>query len=399
MIGNLYNLSTKVQENTLLNRGILDLGGVGIPQAAMSNNKTEALERGVQSGLYFVASFLTPFILLPFFNKRFLSSSGIVKEFKGNEKMIIEVPKRYLTKGKDYLIQGIRETAQVIKTDKLRKQADPTEAFETIIKRYKGKEGELFNKLTKVHEKVLFWDLLTTCWMWVSIPWTITEGSKLFTKRDDFSAVHKMKKEDKVDEDKLKKDKQKRFALTALIATLPAFLVSKSATKAITAKSGNLIKKYADNFNYTRGMFISKTLFALIWALADYPSSLISARDKYERRDRSIRYGGMMVAYFAVDPIVNHGLGWVSDKFLGTQVLNKGKFRGLREIGDLEGLSPKVLRRTKIAGAGIYWTGILAAVAALGFGLPAFLNAMLKKEIRKEKTQKIDKRGFEKFGF
>ena len=40
-----YDITQKVQENTLLNRGIVDIGGCAIPQAIMSNNKDEAIER------------------------------------------------------------------------------------------------------------------------------------------------------------------------------------------------------------------------------------------------------------------------------------------------------------------------------------------------------------------
>lgn len=46
-----YEITTTVQENTLLNRGLLDIGGCAIPQAIMSNNKDEAIERLTGSGL------------------------------------------------------------------------------------------------------------------------------------------------------------------------------------------------------------------------------------------------------------------------------------------------------------------------------------------------------------
>ncbi len=81
-----YNATSEIQENTILNRGILDLGGIALPQTIMSNNKDEAIERGVTSGLYFVLSFLTPYILLPIFNKKALSSTKIIKNFESNEK-------------------------------------------------------------------------------------------------------------------------------------------------------------------------------------------------------------------------------------------------------------------------------------------------------------------------
>ena len=44
-----YEITTTVQENTLLNRGLLDIGGCAIPQAIMSNNKDEAIEKSDRS--------------------------------------------------------------------------------------------------------------------------------------------------------------------------------------------------------------------------------------------------------------------------------------------------------------------------------------------------------------
>ncbi|MDR1168819.1 MAG: hypothetical protein LBK53_08050 [Heliobacteriaceae bacterium] len=405
--GGFYNSTTMIQENSLLNRGILDLGGIGIPQAAMSNNKTEALERGTMSALYFVASFLTPFIMLPFFNKKFLSSQNIIKDFTNNEKLIMEVPKKYLTKGTDYLFEGIRKTADVIKNDKLRKvKVDPTQDFENIIKRFAGRGDELHAKLVKTHEKVLMWDFLTTSWMWVSIPWLVTESSRLFTKRDDFSALHKMKAQEKFNEKKHKEDKLKHLGLTALLATLPGLITSKVVMKAVTSKSDNIIKKYANNFNYTQGKFMSKTIFALMWGLSDYPAALVSSRDKHERKDRSIRFGAMAVLYFAVDPLVNLALGKASDKVLKTRLMDKRGIKDLRQISEMKDVPEHILKRTKNAAAGIYWTGILMALAALGFGLPALMNAMLRNTIKKENSVKsailnlpLDKKLFKDFGF
>lgn len=48
-----YNLTSNVQNNTLLNRGLVDIGGCAIPQALMSNNRDEAIERASMSAFYF----------------------------------------------------------------------------------------------------------------------------------------------------------------------------------------------------------------------------------------------------------------------------------------------------------------------------------------------------------
>lgn len=58
---NFFSVTETVQSNTLLNRGIVEVGGISIPHALMSNNKDEAIERIQSSILYLTSSFLTPF--------------------------------------------------------------------------------------------------------------------------------------------------------------------------------------------------------------------------------------------------------------------------------------------------------------------------------------------------
>ncbi len=108
----IYNTTAKIQQNTLLNRGIIEVAGVSIPQIAMSNNKDEAIERSIMQVLYFSMSFLTPFILLPLFNRSALKSTGIVKNFKNSEKRIMEVSKKYLSGTAKEMEEGIRKTAE-----------------------------------------------------------------------------------------------------------------------------------------------------------------------------------------------------------------------------------------------------------------------------------------------
>ena len=73
----IYNMTSYVQEHTLINRGITTLGGSTIPQCIMSNNKNEAQERAIMGGIYFIASYLTPILLIPVYNRHFLKNKGI----------------------------------------------------------------------------------------------------------------------------------------------------------------------------------------------------------------------------------------------------------------------------------------------------------------------------------
>ena len=233
--GGFYNLTSNVQNNTLLNRGLVDIGGCAIPQALMSNNRDEAIERATMSAFYFSLSFFTPFFLLPLFNKKALFSQGIVKDFSNKEKKIMQVSKKYLTKGADYLVEGIREKGKELKCEK---------DFENILNRFTDK-NDLHKKLSKAHEIVFRNDFLSTAWMWCSVPYIATGITEKRTNKKGFSASFDLTDQSKIDENKYKRDKRNKLITSALIATIPPILAPKYIMRGITGKNNSLLKKYA----------------------------------------------------------------------------------------------------------------------------------------------------------
>lgn len=398
--GGFYNLTNQIQENTLLNRGLLDVGGLAVPQIIMSNNKDEKIERGVMETIYFASSFLAPYLILPFFNRTFLKRNDIVKEFANNEKKIIEVSKKYLVKDTKYMVDGIRESAKAIEAEaaKRGKKINVSQDFENVLTRFKGKEQLLKDKLIKAHEGVLFADFLTTALMWCATPWASMEVTKLRTKRSGFSATYAMidEEQSKRNAEKHEKEKKKKLLISSLIAIVPAVIFPKIVTKGLKSPNNNIIKKFAENFNYTKGIFPSKTVFAAIWILSDYPSAVLSSRDKYERRDRAIRQSAQIAVFFGSDFILNNIFGRLSDYFLKTEIMDRkgiskksGFFKRLSmqpktfsEIEDLKNITPELLKKTKNLGAGLYWMTLVANMLILGFGLPAVLNKMLRKSVK-----------------
>lgn len=408
--GGFYNITAQVQENTILNRGLIDIGGTA-PQLILSNNNDERIERGSMSALYFLTSFMAPFVLLPFFNKISLVRSGIVKNFLNNEKRIIEVSKKYLIKDGNYLKQGIYETAEKIENEAFKrgKKLQIKKDFETILKKFDGKEDELKNKLIKVHENVFTFDFLASAWMWCATPWIAMQITKFRTNRSGYSATYEMINENqsKINAKSHEQDKKKKLIISAMIATIPPLIFPKLVTKGFKDKSGilnSIVKKIPESFNYTKGTFMSKTIFALMWLLCDYPSCLVSARDKYERRDRAIRQIASLLVFFGGDFILNNVLGRLSDKFLDTKIMNKsdlksnpGFFRKLilspknfAELEDSANIPINILKRTKNIGAAMYWLTLAANTAFIGIGLPILLNKMLKKSV-KDDTNQLEK--------
>lgn len=401
--GGFYNLTAKVQENTVLNRGLVDIG-VAVPYVLMSNNKDEKIERSAMFVFYFVSAFVAPFVLLPFFNKTFLTRNGIVKNFNNNERKIIEVSKKYLTKDVNYLIEGIRDTAKKLETEaeKEGKKIKVQDDFENILNRFKDK-NVLKDKLIKAHENILSSDFLATAWMWCATPWATTQITKLRTNRSGFSATYKMIDEEQSKKNAQKHEQEKRnnLLISATIATVPAIIFPKIATKGFKDKSGilsSIVKKYPEHFNYTKGIFLSKAIFAGMWLLCDYPSSLVSARDKYERRDRAIRNMANLVVFFGGDFVLNNALGQLSDKYLKTQIMDRSKFKNeagffkrltmspknFAELKDSTNMADHILKKTKSVDATMYWATLVANMLILGFGVPAVLNKMLKKSVKED---------------
>lgn len=391
--GSLYDATAFIQSHTLLNRGLTNIGGCAIPNAIMSNTKEEALERIGMSTLSVSFAFVMPLFLLPKYNKFFLAKNGLVKNFNNNEKKIIQVSKEFLTKDTQTMVKGIRDSAKQLKAE-----AD----FENILNRFKGKEDELKKKLLKAHEQILRSDFMSTGLLMGSIPWIVTSITEHKTGRKGFSATFNMLDEKKVSKEDAKKSKLKRLAFTLAFAFIPGIILSKIVTKGLSAKTANVIKNSAQNFNYTSGVSMSKTVNAMKWAFTGFLAKLPSSRDKYELRDRTAREGGTFLMFFGGDFLINNILGRLSDRYFGTKIMRTDKFgdkkigffkgftlgtRNFRKIDNLKNTTPEVIKRTKNIGAALYWVSLISNMAILGFMLPHFLNKMLKHSVQKDKPK------------
>ena len=415
----IYNMTSYVQEHTLINRGITTLGGSTIPQCIMSNNKNEAQERAIMGGIYFIASYLTPILLIPVYNRHFLKNKEITKELKGAGEKIIEVSKKYLTSDGN-LKEGLKITAE--KLDKKSGGNTYQKAFSEIYNRYNN-DGKLKKDLLSVHEKILMTDFITTAAMWSAIPWIATEFTEHRTKRSDFSAGFELKKKNPQQKQDLKKSKGKKLFWNALFVTIPGIIFSKTVTKGIafdkalsaSSKSikNKILEKIAskpEKFDYASGTNMSKAIYAAIWVLSSFPAKIISSRDANERRDRALRDIGLFTMFFGGDFLINNIAGRCADKLFGTKIMEDGgknlnffqKFKlGLRNFRTLEqakDIPPKVLHKTKSIGAGLYWFSLLTNTALIGFGLPKLLNKFLRYNIRKENERNFRAAGISDSG-
>ena len=407
-----YDLTYNVQKNTLLNRGILEIGGIAIPQVAMSNNKDEAIERAGLSGFFFSLSFLAPLVMLPAINRFFLKHSGLVKDFRGAEKRILNVSKKYLNGDAQKMVKGIKDTGCELDIAK-NTQNKHISAFNAILDRFSDKD-DLRNKLINIHKNIYITDFWLTQLMMAGAQWICMEQTEWRTHKKGFSAAFKLK-ENNVDDKKYQAQKQKKMLASAIVATVPALIAPRIIMNAIAKNHNQLlssknifkqqygkflngIKKRADWFDYTDAIYMSKPIFALMWLLSDYPNCLICTRDKHEIKDKAIRMGTMNLMFFGGDFIISNILGRLCDKFMHTRVMHTEESAGIAKVGffkrfllpmkNLRELSsPDISGRTKTAGASLYWVSLLINMGLIGIGLPAMINRILRNDIAKEKMQ------------
>ena len=373
-----YNVLANIESNILLNKGITDIGGFVIPQAVMSNNKDEAIERVFKSFLYFGFTFLSPFVLLPLINKHNLKTSTLLKNLNNDELKILEVSKKYLTKDAEYMKNGFKTTAKDLFGDENR--------FNSVLEKYSDHE-KLRTDLIKAHCKILGTDFISTNLMVASIPWLGNALTKYRTKRSGYSGTYNLADEEFTMQNAKKHDKSKslRQICTLASALIPGIIIPMALKKGMLAgncKSGNritdLFNKNAQKFDYKNAIFMSRAMALTMWITSDYIPYQLACRDKYELKDNTIRGGCIGLVFWGGDLVLKKLFAKTSDRLFGTKMLNKtdNSVYSLKQIKDT---------KTRKAAAALYFLNLLLVTGTLGFGLPAILNKILKKNVEKDK--------------
>lgn len=405
----LYNLTSNIQSNMVLNKGLLELGGYAVPSVIMSNNKVEAREKAERSGFLFGISFIAPFLLLPLFNKGFLKLNKISNKFGGFDDKIMHMSKKYLTKDGKYLEEGMNELLKTFEGKNDYKAISTS--FQNIINKFPDKEL-LRKQLIKTHTQVFFSDFVSSALMMGSIYW----GSNLLTRektgKDGFSAKFEM-----VDEKKLKDDaknyeqsKLKKMAIAIGLILGSGLGIATILKKGMLAKDsskfGNFIKKHVSKFDYTKGIFMSRATLLGIMLFGDVPNTLLASRDKEEFKYNTIKNAALIGTFFGGDLILNNVAARIIDKSIGTKLIDDSKFkekktfwnkitcplRTFKEINENKiNLSENTLRKTKLAGVGMFWGNFVVLCGIMGFGLPYVLNKILRKDVTKDTDAKDKK--------
>ncbi len=397
---NINNLTSTIQGNTILNRGLLDLGGVALPNAMMSNNSIEGRERLGNSSIYFVLAFLTPFVTLPLSNRFALSKMfKATKSFGSEENHLMRLSNKYLSGTVNDMKKGIHELSEHLLKDK---KID-VKGFKGVLNDFKGKEEELRQKLIKAKSAVWGSDFWFTGVSTGSIVWVTQEITKKLTGRTGFSAKYEMADESytKKQAAEHEKNKWKKYLGFLAMATAAAVALPVVMAKSMLAKNPTgilrMIKKNAAKLDYKDGKFMSMPTYFSIFLITSIPGLILASRDSTERKDWALRLAFLGGLFFGGDAAMNGVGARLSDKFLGTKLIDREKLKSdswfsklfppVRKINDadkLKGVSREVINRTKKAGTTLYWGTLFTNMLLLGFAMPYFLNKIIKKDVQKD---------------
>ena len=404
---NLYSATNFFESNNVANKGLMELGGYSVPGVIMANNKVEARERAEKAGLLFGFSMIAPLIFLPVLNKSFLRLHGVSKSFKNGEGQLMQLSKKYLTKDSDYMIKGIKALKEDLKTKKGFKNTDID--FDNILNKFKGKEGELQKKLIKIHAKVLFTDLLLTGALTGSIYWMSNARTKKKTGREGFSAEFEMADKEHIEQkaQKFKEKSKNNFLKANSVLLLGALATALIFQKGMLKNGSSFIKKHAEALDYTKGIYMSRAILALIMIIGDVPNTLLSSRDNEELKYNVIKNAALYGTFFGGDLVLNNLVARTLDKTCkNVNLINKEQLPkdasvwkkltaplySMDEINKKKDWAPEVLNKTKKYKAGMFWANFAVITGFLGFGLPFLLNKMIKKNVDKEVSEGEAKR-------
>lgn len=390
-----YNITSTIQGNTIMNRGLMEIGSVAVPQAAMANNKIEARERLSKSGLFFAATFLSPLLTMPLFNKFSLKTFKVVE--KAGENAIVQLSNKHLTGDLNVMREGIRELKSDLKTKKV-----DLDRFLKLDD--KGLENVRQN-LVKSKNMAFGMDFVCTGVSAGSIPWLVNNVSQEMTQRSGFSAEFGMadseytnQKASQHEKNKLKKYLTFIGITTGAAVAIPS-LVSSSILKKNPKGIQKLIKDNAQKFDYRKGIYMS----ILPCFLMDFSGACVgeffSCRDEFERKDFASRIAFILAAFYGGDKVLNNLSARFIDRTQKTKLVDKSKksfwgahVRSLEEINKLKDIDKKTLAKTKKFAVGIYWSTLLATMLAVGIALPKVLNKVLKQRVDNDNKLIEDKK-------
>ena len=410
----LLEISAGVQNNAVLNRGLVDLAGT-VSGVINANNKYEAAEKIRQEIIFVLLAFIAPILNVPAANRIFMKFCGLTEGWADCNHKAIQLSNKYLVSPEKTLeglkkynilndINGkskiserffsapIEKVVKKISGEKLNDHVD----IERLLKNCGGNLSLLQKRLSRAKNLTLCSDLLITCLslgFWKLLNNTLT---KKVTGKTGFSAELEMADEKIIAQRTENYEKNKKKNINKLLAeiALISTIIPLAVHKGLTSKSKNLftnfIKKFATLTDYTKGVFMSKFI-TLIGCIVSATGIILFSRNNTEKKDWAIRIPVTLSVFMAGDLVATSLMSNISDRIFKTKLCKDNQkglikkifpiYKSLEQIGkeiSLKQIAPK----NRTVATGIYWAGSVLFAGLIHFIVYKFRNSMIKKDVK-----------------
>ncbi|MCQ2740319.1 MAG: hypothetical protein MJ237_08885 [bacterium] len=366
-----------LEENVMLNKALLD-ASVDIPFVCLSNNKIEQKERLRRVSVNYILCFLSPFLTLPLTNKFAMKHiAKLTPKFNSKESNLIQLSNKFL-KNKNLTKDGVKLLSKEKQTD-----------YSKIIENCGGDYEVLRKKLINAKNAVLSFDFLFSSSSIIGMTLLNNSITRKTTNMEGYSAEFELTDKETIEKraEEYKKTEPLRKGITAaLVASVTALplAIKKGLESVKESYIPGFIKKYADKFDYTNGIFMKRLPLFLFTGVAQ-TGIILASRNKTELKNNFLIGSTGMVIYFGGDLLINSLLSQLSDKFLKTNIIDKNAPKTFINkiipptipIKNLTGKSQKIAAIN-------FFINIASLAFTYGYGVPHLMNKIVRKDLQKE---------------
>lgn len=388
-----YNVTLALENNVLLNKALFDVTASDVPWVIMANNKEERRERINRSLVSFSLIFASPLVILPLVNRLAMKNvAKLTPQLFSKEYNAIRLSYGHLSSAEKTKV-GFEELSKSTKID-----------FQPLINRFDGDYEKIRQKIINAKNTVLGSDILLVAGTFGNIGFFNDWQTRKKTGQIGYSAEMEMADKKIVEKraEKYERTRNLKFAsyltLLATVATTIPIAIKHGLTSKNGSKFNNFIKRHAPKFDYTNAIFAKRLPLAISLAVSMIGINLAS-RNKTELKDNAIRSSLSWSIFWGGDLIMASLLARLSDKILKTKIVkrdnnNKLLNKFLPPIKSLKELKNIDCPKSKNIAVSIFWINFTFLSALSGFGIPYFINKIVKKDVSKD----VEKASYNKSG-
>lgn len=399
-----YNISQNVQQNAVLNRAIIDAGGI-FPWLIQSNNKQERTERLINMSTFFGFAFLAPVINVPLGNRITMKATGLTDKFFDRNCNAIQLSNKFLTDS-DKMIKGLDlynkenkftfSPLERLYNKIFAKTKVPDVDISKLLKKCQNNPEILRKRLIKAKNWVLFSDLIITGATLGSLGFLNNYLTKKRTGKSGFSAELYMADSKIIEQRATKYEENKKRNIKKLVATVlfissvVPFIVSKGMISTKNNKFTKFIKCHSQYTDYTKGVFMSRFTM-LLGIIMNMCGLLFASRNKTEEKDWLIRCLITNPVFLGGDLLSTSLISNICDKLFNTKLTEKESNKTLLrrifpKVKSLEKINNEVKdnKLSKIhnpLSKGIYWGNMAICATMLAYLVPTLCNKMIKRDV------------------